>query len=180
MSHENHKNKLLQYFYQELAEKERKEFEAHLSKCPLCKDDLENLKSMSLELNQAFDQAKVGDVVLGRILEKAEVTRKNGFLSRPLPRIKNLRWGLSYSAAALFLLGLALSLWMVFLRPDPKAYDYNQLAENIGSLEQDFSEEYGASEIAMLGSDDSSGNSLESMEQEIVEIQEISKGIFEL
>ena len=47
MSHENYKYRLLQYFYQELLEKERKEFEAHLSKYPFCKADLENLKAMA-------------------------------------------------------------------------------------------------------------------------------------
>jgi len=180
MSHENHKNTLLQYFYRELPDKECKEFEAHLSKCPLCKADLENLKILSLELDLGFDQAKVGDAVLGRLIEKARVTQRWSIFSVILPKTRGLRWGLSFSAAALFLFGLALSLWMVFLRPDPKAFDYNQLTENVASLEQDFSQEDDASEVAMLTPEDSSAKSLDSMEQELSEIQEISKGVFDL
>jgi anti-sigma factor RsiW len=180
MSHENYKNKLLQYFYQELPEPERKEFEAHLSKCPFCRTDLEDLKAMSLELNQAFDRAAVGDAVLGRIIEKARVTESKRVFPALLPKTRGLRWGLSFSAAALFLLALVISLWLVVMQPNLTAYDYNQLTENVGSLEQDFSGDSGDSETALLGSDDSNDSSLDSMEQEVTEIQVIANGVLDL
>jgi len=194
MSHETFKNKLLLYFYRELSGKEREEFETHLSKCPFCRADLENLKAISLELNQAFEQAKAGDAVLDRILEKSRVTGARNILSALFPKIPSLRWGLSLSAAAVLVLGLGISLWMVFMRPDPKAYDYMQMAENLGGLEQDISQVSGSSGgtaveagqedadsgIAMLLPESSNGKSLDAMDQEITEIQEIANGVFEL
>jgi hypothetical protein len=178
MSHETYRNKLLQYFYRELEGPELEAYEAHLAKCPVCKTEHQELKAMSLGLDQAFEQAMPDQAVMTRIMENAGMTLGEVLVQRRWFERTSLRLGLSFSAAAIFLLGLGMTLWLLYVQPDTRAYDYNRLTENVSSLEQDLSEEGDGPGTVVLTAEDSSVNSLDSMENEIAEIQVITKGVF--
>jgi len=194
MSHENFEHKLLQYFYQELSEEEREEFDAHLAECAVCRKELAGLKALALELDPVFAGAGPGRETLERI-ERAARSAGSDAESRK-PRVSfaaRPRWALTFAAASIFLAALFASLWLVLLRPLPPDYDFSRAAMTMDSIEQDMAmvagqgeeEEYFENDLDQLDlviaaadiKSEAGDYAMDSLETELDDIEGISNGI---
>jgi hypothetical protein len=190
MSHEEFENKLLQYYYKELEEAESKAFEAHLKDCAQCSRELQSLKAVALELDRAFKDAEPGPEALAQILARA---REKNTMPSMLAGIFKPRWAFSMAAGLALFIALAVAAWMVFMRPSRENYDFNQVAMNLESVQQDMdslsANTHGQSPEAGLAQADSAmaandssylieDQGLDSMERELNDIESIASGIF--
>jgi len=181
--------KLIRHYYDELQGAEREEFDSHLKACAGCRQELEDLKAISLELARAFEGAEPSQDVLAAIIRRAG--RPKGAPFRSV--LRRPKWAVSFAGAAL-LIGLAIGAW-IFLRPQAEeAYELTEPAMTADAAEQvlgalspgpgddSFLEENLAevdAELTMLSpAGQSQAGELEFLEQEIEELAVLSRGIF--
>jgi len=195
MSHQNFEHKLLQYFYAELSEKDRAEFEAHLAGCEECRKELNSLNAISIEFNREFDKAQVETEVWERILEAAEAKTNKGLLSYlwPRPLVARMAVSLALAALLIFVVRAGIERWSYRHSMNLTSWP---LASQIGLLEQDLSMNGASSNgtaaaegleeednwgIAILSSGlEPSDDAIDSLDEDLGEVEEISGGIFEL
>jgi anti-sigma factor RsiW len=193
MSHENFEHKLLQYFYSELSGNDLAELEAHLVGCEECRKEIESLKAMKLKLDHEFDQVRVESGVLERIMRASKAKAKKPFLSYLWPRPLIARMAVSFAVATMLFFVVRAGVENLFPRIPTNVASW-PLAEQIGQLDQDLlitgSTDVTAGEdgieddnlaIAVLYSGlEPADETIDSLDEDIEEIEEISNGVFDL
>ncbi len=181
MEHRQFEEMLLLYFYGELSEEERREFEEHYRSCPLCQKEYAQLSKLSFWLEE-LESIKPKEKTLKRIRSQARKSATKPLFERIFAFPAYLRWSLSF-LGALIIFGII--AWQVWKLPGGTAlsnYDLWNFAENVELLNEqaqalvyDVNEQISSSNLLSQKQD-----YISQLELEIEEVELLASGVFEI